>query len=207
MGLYVGTSALKEAYVGALLPSTYQQVEYIQSSWTQRIDTWVYGTNTTVFQIKIMALEEQGDVIFWAHPWSDTQDYRLFNASLKIYFDLPWSSWTWNRISWSSWQANTLKEFECWNFYVKNVWESSNLISWSTVGSFTTSQTLKLNKWSWSIAKTRCYYIKIWNWGIMVRNMLPCYRISDSVIWMYDIVNGVFYTNSWTWTFTKWSNV
>jgi hypothetical protein len=39
------------------------------------------------------------------------------------------------------------------------------------------------------------------------RDMIPCYRIADWEIWMYDVVNGVFYTNSWSWTFTKWPDV
>lgn len=188
----------------------YQKVEYIQSSGTQWIDTWVYATNNTKFQIKMMPLENQWDVLFWEHPWSDTADYRLFNASWYLYLDFPWWSWSWNRINLNSsyWTINTLKEFECWNFYVKNVWDSSNIISWSTIWSFTTSQTLKLNKWSSNIAKTRCYYIKIWsNSTTQVREMYPCYRKSDWVIWMYDTINKKFYTNSWSWVFTKWPNV
>jgi hypothetical protein len=56
-------------------------------------------------------------------------------------------------------------------------------------------------------SKNRWYYVKIWQWNAQVRDLVPCYRKSDSVIWMYDTVNDVFYTNDWSWTFTKWPDV
>jgi hypothetical protein len=39
------------------------------------------------------------------------------------------------------------------------------------------------------------------------RDLVPCYRIADGVIWMYDLTNDQFYTNSGSWTFTKWPDV
>ena len=41
----------------------------------------------------------------------------------------------------------------------------------------------------------------------LIREFIPCYRKSDSVIGLYDIVNDVFYTNSGTGTFSKGANV
>ena len=43
--------------------------------------------------------------------------------------------------------------------------------------------------------------------GTHIYDLVPCYRKSDSVIWMYDIINDVFYTNEGSGTFTKWSDV
>lgn len=40
-----------------------------------------------------------------------------------------------------------------------------------------------------------------------VLNLVPCYRKSDSVIGMYDIVSGTFYTNAGTGTFAKGDDV
>ena len=53
----------------------------------------------------------------------------------------------------------------------------------------------------------RWYYVKIWNNGTQVREMIPCYRKSDTVIWMYDLINNTFYTNAWSGSFLKWGNV
>ena len=193
----------------------YQKVEYIESSWTQRIDTWITATNTTISQVKIMPLEQQWWVLFWTHKWDDTKDYRLFNASWYYYFDMPWWASPWTRITtkdWTNekWDINSLQEIEIWNFYIKHVWWNT-IVSWTTQWSFTVNWTLTLNANQSSTptyAKTRCYYIKIWsNSTTQVREMYPCYRKSDWVIWMYDTINKQFYTNKWTWTFDKWPNI
>jgi hypothetical protein len=49
MWVYIGTSELKNAYIGEYNtpPSTYQEVEYIQSTGTQLIDTWYLITPNT----------------------------------------------------------------------------------------------------------------------------------------------------------------
>lgn len=49
----------------------------------------------------------------------------------------------------------------------------------------------------------KIYYSKIWDTGELIRDYVPCYRKSDNVIGMYDLVNDVFYTNRGTGTFTK----
>lgn len=53
----------------------------------------------------------------------------------------------------------------------------------------------------------KVYSLKIYNSWTPVRDFVPCYRIADTVIWLYDVVNDQFYTNAWSWTFTKWPNV
>lgn len=43
--------------------------------------------------------------------------------------------------------------------------------------------------------------------GAIVLNLIPCYRISDGTIGMYDTVAGVFYVNVGAGTFTKGSDI
>lgn len=45
-------------------------------------------------------------------------------------------------------------------------------------------------------------YFKVWQGGTLQRHLIPCYRKSDNEIGMYDIINGVFYTNAGTGSFT-----
>lgn len=190
--------------VKAWLPNTYQEVEWIacDSSWPY-IDTWVTPSDSIMSQIKFRNLAWTGYVIYWMYNGSDTSSYRLFNASTRIYFDIANQ-----RITGSSLNANTDYEFEIWNNYVKNVWASSNILTWTTVGSYTWDTHIMLNgNNSWNISRNRWYYVKIWDWATQVRDFVPCYRIADWVIWMYDLINNVFYTNSGTWTFTKWNDV
>lgn len=95
--------------------------------------------------------------------------------------------------------ANTLEVD--WNSYtITTTWtpyqSSIDLFAWN-------------NWWSHgrrpSICKIKTFTITD-NWNIG-RDFVPCYRIADWVIWMYDIENGVFYTNQWSWTFSKWNDV
>ena len=46
------------------------------------------------------------------------------------------------------------------------------------------------------------YRLKLFKNNILTMDLIPCYRNSDNVIGMYDIVNNIFYTNSGTGNFT-----
>lgn len=48
----------------------------------------------------------------------------------------------------------------------------------------------------------RLYYYKLYENGTLVRDFVPCYRIADGEIGLYDLVNDVFYTNQGSGTFT-----
>ena len=50
---------------------------------------------------------------------------------------------------------------------------------------------------------TYVYSLKIYDGDTAVREFIPCYRKSDNIIGMYDLVNGKFYTNSGTEEFIK----
>ena len=53
----------------------------------------------------------------------------------------------------------------------------------------------------------KMYYFKIWNNDTLVRDYIPCYRTSDGVIGLYDLVENKFYTNSGTGNFSKGSDL
>jgi hypothetical protein len=53
----------------------------------------------------------------------------------------------------------------------------------------------------------KIYNVKIYTSGNLVRDFIPCYRKSDDVIGLYDLVNDAFYTNAGTGTFTKGGDI
>lgn len=57
------------------------------------------------------------------------------------------------------------------------------------------------------IGAYRIYSFKIIDTGVTVRNFVPVVRDLDSVVGMYDTVNGVFYTNAGTGNLTAGPNV
>ena len=58
-----------------------------------------------------------------------------------------------------------------------------------------------------TFVKTKFYNSKIYDNGVLERNFIPCYRKSDGVIGLYDMVYGEFYTNQGSGSFIKGSDV
>lgn len=54
---------------------------------------------------------------------------------------------------------------------------------------------------------TRIFECKITDSNSLIRDFVPCYRKSDGVIGMYDIVTQEFYTNAGSGTFLKGDDV
>lgn len=78
--------SISNIYLGEYLP--YQKVEYIESSWTQYIDTLVTPTSNTKSQIKFRNLAKTWNVIYWMYNNNDNTDYRFFNDQTYAYFDI-----------------------------------------------------------------------------------------------------------------------
>jgi len=71
---YVGSTRRK-----VVRPLSYDaEIEYLESSGTQWIDTGIYPTNTTVAKLKFMNLMNTGAVIFGMYD-GEHNSYRLFN--------------------------------------------------------------------------------------------------------------------------------
>ena len=56
-------------------------------------------------------------------------------------------------------------------------------------------------------AAVRIYSCQIYDNNILVRNFVPCYRKADNVAGLYDLVNGVFYTNAGSSSFVIGGNI
>ena len=198
------------------LPSGYQEVEYIQSSWTQRIDTGITPDDATYgFEIKFNPTAASWD---WSviNLWGTTgqrymywvQAYYANDWQVMAPFEYDgWTSW-----SWVSPATNTdfvMKYNLNWNLKLDlNGTEMTmhsagsaytmpnfNIFCTTTPSSYIRSGSFKL------------YYCKMYKGTTLLRDFVPCYRTSDDEIWLYDLVNDVFYANSWSWTFTKWADV
>ena len=203
----------------ANIPDEYQEVEYIQSSWSQYINTnFAYSQPT--WQIKVKYLSTQF--------WSQYHTYRLwwsYNSSSPTsrsfilyvnYSKLRLGLWTGDSDSWISLSTNTIYELEetittAWTVNIKltpNWWNTvtaTKTYSW-TIATNNNFYIFANNETGspWSYGRNRLYYLQLYQAWELVRDFVPCYRKSDNVIWLYDKVNGVFYTNQWSWSFTKW---
>ena len=53
----------------------------------------------------------------------------------------------------------------------------------------------------------KVYRLKLYENNTLVREYVPCYRISDNEIGLYELVNNVFYPNNGTGTFNKGNDI
>lgn len=191
------------------LPSAYQEVEYIENTWAtnssyQYIDTWINATANIKIELEITPnlsyISE--NAILWT-DWSASTIFLMFYSSkYRLHY---WGNY------WDS--SATITETES-TVITSSTWITVNwtstAISWWSSYSWTWSILLFAVRWfssnpsRYKPAVFKCHWMKMYDGDSLIRDLVPCYRKSDDVIWMYDLVNDTFYTNSWTWTFTKW---
>lgn len=196
---------LSRSSVPSLLPKEYTQVEYIESSGTQYIDSLYTPNYNTKIYCKFAHNENSTDTpVFGCRGSSNSNQYVLwshpigFHANTSILFNNKSQSMI--NIA----NVNETVEFEynnsggyygsfSWNWTTVSGSPNVNLIIFGLRNN-TTIDGRKFKGKMWSF--------KIWENDVLVRNFIPCYRNSDNVVGMYDLVNNKFYTNSGTGTFT-----
>ena len=187
------------------LPSGYQEVEYIGSTGTQYIKTNVNcGYNDTI------KMESTGNFNFSSNNgfWQGANGYLQHKFTSSSVSD-----------------GNSTLTFSD-NDTITVLYDGTNHTETITVGSTGKSIT---RSWSGSSSyggnvvflkmsdKTNIYsstgvtsYLKrgkVYVSGVLTLDLIPAVRKSDNVAGMYDIINGNFYTNSGSGTFTVGSNV
>lgn len=196
----------------ASLPKEYTQVEYIQSSGTQYIDTEYIPTINDSIEAKFSSSLTSGDKnLYGSRISTHGEDYTIWtNTStgkgIAVHFPI----------------TQTTKKDTSW-FYKENIIDNpvvlkvtpeycyvNNEIKYTFTDTRTPydgsikavlfaqrNNTTIQNKWSGKI-----YYFKIWTNDELVRHFIPCFRNSDNAVGLYDLVTNTFYTNQGTGSFT-----
>lgn len=183
-----------------VLPSTYQEVEYIQGCVTydpSYIDTLYIPTVNTKLRVKFSPDNQNLYGFFGAR----TDPYRFYCATFstgsQLSCGMTVNTWPSSRVStvfgriYDCTIANGLSE-------INGNTISTPVISagdWSeSVG---TIQLRSLLAGQYDKDSTAKYYLcQIWENNVLVRDFVPCYRKSDNEVGMYDIVGMRFYTNA-----------
>ena len=202
MTTYIGNTRYKamvggerSSLISSLITKPYDaEIEYLQSSGTQWIDTGIIPDSNTIVQFKFVNLYITDDVII-GYFINDTNDWRLFNHVSACYFDMPNSG----RIAGGNIYENTLYELELGNYYVKNLDTGINIVSGNAT-SYTGISTITLNNYNnVSFSRNRWYYVKIYSGSVLVRDFIPV-RIGQ-VGYMYDKVSKQLFSNAGTGEF------
>lgn len=191
----------------SLLPAEYQEVEYIESTGTQYIDTGISGNTNIGVLLSVSLSNVVSDKVLFGSR-NDSGDTRFTIGNLNSYFYFGFNRTYSNQQNTIS--ANTKYDIKM-NYFVSGVGEYNNI----SVNLTTTVDTQTYNCLLFghnrigviTYASYKLYKCEITNGSTIVRNFVPCYRKSDSVIGLYDTVNKVFYTNQGTGTFLKGNDV
>ncbi len=191
------------------LPAEYQEVEYIESTGTQYINSGVlpntfttlvlsfaYTSNTTNTQL-FGSRESWNRKGFYVGTKSNTLGNGFWIEFGSSYYEtnLPLSDTNQHTLSFGRrfYYDDTL-------YYTFNTTLSGyqNIILF---GSWEGEQNAIVP------SSSRLYSCQIYDNITLIRDFAPCYRKSDNVIGLYDLVNNTFYTNSGSGTFTKGNDV
>lgn len=205
---------LYNRYGRANIPSEYTEVEYIESTGTQYINTNIIPTNTTGVEAKISICNDNntdnvivgcrkttsGENRYWIDvDWSDN-DAIIFgfnnNTPLKNRYLLNGS--------------DVGKSFIISMNYMNDRTGKINGITYDTSISSKTLVSIsvpiyifagnRLGNASYQYSG-KLYNLKITDGTNVIKNFVPCYRKSDNVAGLYDLINNVFYTNQGTGNF------
>ena len=194
------------------LPSNYQEVEYIQSSGTQYIDTGVVATSGFEIDIKINIDTVTGSwaPILSAHELSAPykRNFMAYTSSKKMEIDAG-DKITQTSVTLTGDDVIKASNVEN-NFYLNingtNYTPTVTTAASNLAYSGRTMHLLHSNGYDFGYTSGKVYYCKITVDGTLVRSFVPCYRKSDNIVGLYDLVNGVFYTNAGTGNFAKGKN-
>lgn len=199
--MYLGDKPVKA--IMPLLPNEYQEVEYIESTGTQYIDTGFYANQDTSVKVLVRSNSVANQAFFCSRTGLSKDTYSCFIVNSYIRHDYN------NEQKQTSVQAKAGLLYDI--CAEKNTLKVNGIVSTIAQGTFTASYSMYLGaSFDGSITQNylvgKIYSCQIYDNDILVRKFIPCYRKSDNVIGLYDTVNKSFYTNKGTGTFLKGEN-
>ena len=200
-------------YSTSKLPSLYQEVEYIESTGTQYIDTGVIPNQNTGFDIIYLTKSTIGNRGYGSIMGART-DSKVNELQLTTYTENTSQYQGVFRYIDSSYNAGISANKKMRTTLIGNNYSSGSLTPMSfslgykfeasvpiTVFALNENGTVKQH------GKSQLYSLKLYNGNTLIRNFVPCYRKKDGVIGLFDTVQNRFYTNLGTENFKKGKDI
>lgn len=178
------------------LPSGYRQLEYIQSTGTQYIDTGFKPNQDTrvIIDSEVLSTTTDGTCIFGARVSYNDTAFSSWSTTTQIYSDYG-----------SNYQFAT---FDCYKRFIidknKNVQTTNDVSITLASATFQSAQNAYIFAVNSSgpkyYATIKLYSLKLYDNDTLTRDFVPCKK-SDGTLGLFDIVNNQFYGNSGTGTF------
>ena len=224
--IYAGTNEIKKVYKGSniiyqkqtgRLPAEYQEVEYVQSSGTEYINTGINSNGLTNFEIDYEIVQ--------AVQWGAIIGADRVNTPGRLYYGILNNySFTTNYLYAGNKTTTFSNQYGALNLKTKATYTASTKTLTVSNSNGTLNQTLNYTSIESSnmpmyffainrqysvsdITKSKVYYVKITEGDTLKGEFIPCYRKSDNVIGFYDLVSETFKTNAGSGTFIKGNDV
>ena len=196
------------------LPDAYTQLEYIESTGTQYIDTGVNADNKLKLDMD-MEFTSKG-ISTYKNPFGaiyNTGALRLHinpnNASSVNVQTGPNNS----NVPVFNGYPYTTRFQSIIDILNKTITTRIDDTTQESTLTYTNSFNLNMNFWLFRrnansedlkyYSYNKLYYFRMYQNSTLVRDFIPCYRNSDNEAGLYDLINNVFYTNQGTGKFIK----
>lgn len=160
----------------------YRELTFVDFTNQPLLDTGIACNSNLKMIFDFIPREITGDVILGDFSGSDNEDYRFFNWDNMIFFDMGSA-----RIYGSRCYVDTRYKLEFGNYYVKEYGASSNLLQGNTQ-TYSSAYTVKIMS-SVTFCSLQMYY-----GNTFVGDFVPCERISDNVVGLYNKITDEFIT-------------
>lgn len=174
---------------GGKLPKEYQQVEYLESTGTQYIDTRVIPKINTKARVKFAPTMFTGHGYFGARHDPDRFCCTTFESATYFGVGMSVSTWVENRTFIT---LGTIYDCIFGNGFANINGTNYNETVYSSFGD---AGTFKLASYREEKSSAKYYLCQMWENDNLIFYGIPCYRKSDNKPGMYDTVNKVFHTN------------
>lgn len=178
-----------------LLPKEYQQVEYIESHGAEYIQLGEYDNDIIGISAEFVSITGENALL-------GGTKFELFSSPSRNYSVTLWSNRSVETEVPAMFRFSCLIDYNCKTFTVngKTYVHSELTNAYRPKYMFCNSP----NSYSARAKVYQYYELEDDTYRVL---LVPCYRKSDVEIGMYDVINGVFYTNKGAGHFAKGSNV
>ena len=182
----------------------YTQLDYIESTGTQWIDTGVVADNTTEAEVDFMDFVGSSYLFFTTNGgWGSRNFGIIINDYLRFYMNCDGRT-TYTRPSGTNVSGNI--KLLTTGIFLNDTQLSTNSGQIPSSTAFTTTYPIVLFGGNYAgtpsaAATVKIRYFKLWKNHELVRNFIPARRNSDGVLGLYDMVTNTFFTNNGTGEF------
>jgi hypothetical protein len=180
-----------------LLPKEYQQIEYIESTGTQYINTGYLQKNKVTVDCKFYSITPTKNYLYGSTQSSGAMMYNGLYCNDLLEYD-------WKEVYYTASDYVTMTQRIVGDDTVVVINNQPFTLKTGTTAVESIIYLFACNGGARLYpTPLRCYYFTIYDNNVLVRDFIPCYRKSDGEIGLFDIVEQKFYTNQGTGTFLK----